>query len=40
MKSTGKRTGKISLIICMFCMLMLFAAACGKEEEAAPAPQL
>ena len=40
MKSTGKKTGKITLIICMFCMLILFAAACGKEEEAAPAPQL
>ena len=40
MKCTGKKKGKISLIISIFCLLLFFAASCGKEEEKPPAPQL
>ncbi len=40
MKCTGKKKGKISLLISIFCLFMFFAASCGKEEETAPKPQL
>lgn len=40
MKSTGKKRGKISLIISIFCLLIFIMASCGKEEEQPPAPQL
>lgn len=40
MKCTGKKKGKISLLISIFCLFMFFAASCGKEEGTAPKPQL